>query len=106
MDKEEALNNLAKYESLPHLKHIMGNIFEMKKLAEGGNQTALCIVMDLEKAIYHPTILTEKQQKVVIMKYLGKETNDYIAEQMNISETAIRKHLQGALKRIQRFLVN
>lgn len=104
IEKEDALDNLADYSSMPHLKHILGNIHRLKKLSESGNQTAMCIVMDLEKAL-SSNILTEKQKKVVLMKFIGKETNDYIAEQMNISETAVRKHIQGAMKRIQRFLL-
>jgi DNA-directed RNA polymerase specialized sigma24 family protein len=104
-EKEDALENLADYSSIPHLKHILNNIYQLKKLSEKGNQTALCIVIDIEIAL-KSTYLTEKQKKVLKMKFFGKETNDFIAEQMNISETAVRKHIQGGLKRIQKLLLN
>ena len=102
LEREGALDNLAKYESLVHLKHIMTKLNDLDKMSHKGNQTALCVVMDIERAIKNS--LTEKQKQVVILKYYHKETNDYIAEIMNVSEMAIRKHLKGALKRISRFL--
>ena len=104
MPQEDALDNLADYSNMVNLKFIFGNILSLRKLAESGNQTALCIVMDLESAL-NSNVLTQKQRQVVIMKFIGKETNDYIAQQMNVSETAIRKHIQGAMKRVQRFLL-
>ncbi len=105
IDREDALDNVAQYESIAQLKHILKNMNNLRQMAEKGNQTAHAIWMDLDMALRNK-YLTDKQRKVMYMKFIGKETNNYIAQEMNISETAVRKHINGALKRIQRLLLH
>ena len=104
-EREYVLSNLADYESINHFIGMLKKIHELKKLSESGNQTAHAIWIDLTTAM-KSEVLTEKQKEIVWMKYYEKETNTYIAEHYNISETAVRKHLRGATKRMMKLLNN
>jgi DNA-directed RNA polymerase specialized sigma subunit len=103
INKEDALHNIAKYEDISSIIFLLRNIHNLYTMAHKGNQTALCIAMDLQNAI-KDNRLTQKQQTAIKMKFMERENNVYIADQMGVTENAIRKHIKGGLKRISKIL--
>jgi DNA-directed RNA polymerase specialized sigma24 family protein len=104
IDKEDALDNLANYKNLNAIKYLLLNIYKLEKAAYAGNQTAHCILMDIQIAMTHEN-LTEKQRETIYQKYVVGHNNVKIAEIMGVTENAIRKHLAGAIKRIRKILI-
>jgi DNA-directed RNA polymerase specialized sigma subunit len=39
------------------------------------------------------------------MKYIDKETNVWIGNELGISESAVRKNIEGGLKRVRKILL-
>ena len=48
--------------------------------------------------------LTPKQRKVIEMRFWGKMSNKKIADKLGISEEAVHYRLEGALKKLKRYL--
>lgn len=103
LDKEDALDNLADYTKIRRIKLMLSKIHELRKLAHSGNQTAHCIAIDLQNALESEK-LTKKQRYALEQRFIMKETNTYIADQMKITESAVRKHLEGGLIRLRKIL--
>lgn len=103
-DSELALDNLADYKSITKIKLMLNTIYNLESMAYNGNQVALCIWIDLTEALKSPK-LTNRQQQCLNMRYLQKENNIYIADQLSITESAVRKNLEGGLKRIRKILL-
>jgi RNA polymerase sigma factor (sigma-70 family) len=103
-EREDALDNLADYTSLFKLKFLLSNLMKFHTMAESGNEVAHCISIDLTQALKSQKI-TNRQQQCLTMRYIDKETNTYIADQLNITESAVRKNLEGGLKRIRKILL-
>jgi RNA polymerase sigma factor (sigma-70 family) len=104
MIDEDALYNMANYESIIRIKMFLGQMLLLQKMSEQGIQTAQCIYMDLEQAI-KSNKLTNRQQECLRMKYIDKETNVWIGNELGISESAVRKNIEGGLKRVRKILL-
>lgn len=99
-----SLMNMARYNNLNSLQHLLNNLNNLQRLAEMGDTVSASIVIDLKKALSSDK-LTKKQHECLELKYLGKYTNNEIAEELNLkSDNSVRKHLQGGLKKIRREL--
>ena len=99
-----SLMNMANYNNIKSLQHLLGNIHNLEKLAEMGDSVSASIVIDLRGALVSDK-LTEKQKQCLELKYEYKYTNKEIAEDMDLkSDNSVRKHLQGGLKRIRKVL--
>ena len=103
IDREDALHNIANYKNLNAIKYLLLNLHKLEKAAYAGNQTAHCILMDMQIAMESEK-LTDKQREVLYQKYIIGNNNVKIAEIMGVTENAIRKHLAGAIKRIRKIL--
>jgi DNA-directed RNA polymerase specialized sigma24 family protein len=103
IDREDALHNIANYNNPNVIKYLLLNIQKLEKQSYAGNQTAHCILMDIQIAMTHEK-LTEKQREAIYQKYVVGHNNVKIAEIMGVTENAIRKHLQGAIKRMIKIL--
>jgi DNA-directed RNA polymerase specialized sigma24 family protein len=100
----DSLMNMAKYNNLKSLQHLLNNLGNLEKLAEMGDSVSASIVVDLKGALSSDK-LTEKQSECLKLKYQYKYTNNEIAEELNLkSDNSVRKHLQGAIKKIRREL--
>lgn len=103
IDREDSLHNLADYKNLNVIKYLMMNLPKLEKAAEMGNQTALCIIIDIKKAM-NSEMLTKKQREAIYQKFVVGHNNVKIAELMGVTENAIRKHVAGAVKRMRKIL--
>jgi DNA-directed RNA polymerase specialized sigma subunit len=103
IDKEVALHNMANYNNYNNLIFLLQNYHNLRNMCYRGNQTAICICLDLELAMNNE-YLTEKQKKALKLKFFYKETNAYISEEMNVSENAVRKYIKGGIKRMSKIL--
>jgi DNA-directed RNA polymerase specialized sigma subunit len=103
IDREQSLLNIANYRNTKNVIFLLNNIYNLYKMGESGNQTAICIYMDLENALRSDK-LTTNQRKCIYMKYFKKENNVFIGEQLNIDESTVRKNLHGGIKRLSKIL--
>lgn len=103
IDKEGALHNVANYRNNKNLMFLLNNLHNLYNIAHKGNQTALCIYMDIMEGLKSDK-LTENQRKCIWMKYYGKENNVYIAKELGIDESTVRKNLHGGIKRLGKII--
>jgi DNA-binding NarL/FixJ family response regulator len=101
---EDVLFNFADYSSLKKLKLLLSSLEKLKTMAHSGNSMALCIFIDLTEALKSAK-LTNRQQQCLHLRFVRGEQNNYIAEQLNITESGVRKNIEGGLIRLRKVLL-
>lgn len=101
--EHESLLNVARYSDLKCLKKLYRNLENLYKLATMGNRAAVVIWVDLTMALEQGD-LTDKQLQYLTLHLLEGESLREISEDYEITETSVDDSIQGALKRIQKFL--
>ena len=98
-----ALENLAKYDDIKFLKHLFKNYYNLKKLGEMGNQSAITIYMDLEWALNHHSI-AYCQRKYIKEFLINKEKLVSLTSGTNLSQDDIYYFVNSGLLLISRVL--
>ena len=98
------LINLANYEKIDDIKFLLTKIDHFYNMGVAGDSTALSIYVDLSKCIKSPK-LTPYQALVIDLYYVKGFTMDDIGAVLNITKPTVYGHIQGALKKIHRMLM-
>jgi DNA-binding CsgD family transcriptional regulator len=69
------------------------------------NYVALCIWIDLNTALYHPKVLTDRQRQCIIGVYLNGYREWEVGEMIGIGQQRVNVHLGRGIKNIQRALL-
>lgn len=69
------------------------------------NYVALCIWIDLNTAIFHPKVLTDRQRQCIIGVYLYGYREWEVGEMYGIAREAVNVHLRRGVRNIQRSLL-
>lgn len=104
---EESLLAQANYRKFKTLKKLYKSYYNLEKEALKGNQTALCIFLDLRAAL-EPSkrIVTIKQRFAIVYVLINEYTLEEASTILQCSPSTISKHIQGGLKRISKALEN
>ena len=66
------------------------------------NYVALCIWIDLNTALYHPKVLTDRQRQCIIGVYLNGYREWEVANAIGLSQQAINDSLGKGVRNIQK----
>jgi hypothetical protein len=69
------------------------------------NYVALCIWIDLNTALYHPKVLTDRQRQCIIGVYLNGYREWEVGGELDVTREAVHVHLKRGVKNIQKALL-
>ena len=69
------------------------------------NYVALCIWIDLNTALYHPKVLTDRQRQCIIGVYLNGYREWEIGNMIGIAQETVHDALMRGVKNIQKALL-
>jgi Sigma-70, region 4. len=69
------------------------------------NYVALCIWIDLNTALFHPKVLTDRQRQCIIGVYLEGYKEWEMGEMLGIAREAVNAHLKRGIRDIQKSLL-
>jgi DNA-binding CsgD family transcriptional regulator len=98
------LLNRMEYSNPKAVKKLLLNYDGLVRMAEKGDQVALCIVVDLRTAIMEKGMLTKKQRKYLGL-WLDGQTQDEIAAICRVARPVVTITVGRAVKNISKFLV-
>lgn len=97
----DELMALADYSDVKSLRLLYRRLDNLKSLAEFGDSVAASIVVDLETALFHPEVLTEKQRKCIIGHIVNHHTYRELEYDLEMNKSTIHYHVNIGLKKLQ-----
>jgi len=92
-----ALANQCDYTNKKAVRYILKHIEIFKILAESGNGTAHCVLIDINKAM--STLKTRQKYCVEECLLRGKEQH-IVAEELGITQTTVHEHIKKGIRNI------
>lgn len=110
MSRDDSLLNNYRYEDLSSLKKAIQNMlrFQARSISKG-SYSALILLVDLKTGLGlykgQVEILTKKQMESVKLCLILDYTESEAAKQLGVTQQTIHYSIQGALKRVQYYLL-
>jgi hypothetical protein len=96
------LLNGANYYEKKVIKRMLRYYYRLREHAMWrGDYIALSVWIDINTALWHPEVLTDKQRQCVIGVYVNGYAEWEIGEMTGTSQQAVHKNLEKAIRRIQ-----
>lgn len=97
------LMNSADYSDSKTIKKLLLNYSGLVRLAEKGDQVAMCVIVDLRMAISSRGVLTKKQRKYLGLWLEGYRQED-VATMHRVSQQAVGYVIDYGLSNIAKYL--
>lgn len=93
------------YHNQSDIKELYRQYNNLYELGKCGDTVALSIWIDIKTAAFETNILTRKQKRYLVRHLINKETLREIGTEEELDFSTIRDHVNGAIKRIQKHLL-
>jgi hypothetical protein len=101
------LLNGSHYYDVDTIKRLLRQYHRLYSLAQWrGNCVALCIWVDIDSAIYHPRVLTDRQRQCIIGVYINGYREWEVGNALGIGRDVVNRHLVRGVENIKKALIS